>query len=170
MSLLKGFCRKEGHIDGLEIFGDAEPGYASPCPICQGDRTCDTRWEDEVFSENDLDEILHDHDIHPDSNVFPGGTPGAFQPHLVVFVDHPKFDLDRLNTLLRKRVAKHSKPGTATESITFVAMTRRSMHRKMGTSHLKTLVDQWRWFNPTFAPLVRFRTKNHRWSSRNFTL
>jgi hypothetical protein len=170
MSLLKGFCKKEGHIEQFEIFGDADPGYANPCPLCQGDRTCDTRWEDEVFSEHDLDQILHQHDIHPDSNVFPSGTQGAFQPHLVVFVDHPKFDLDQLNMLLRHRVAKHNEPGTATESITLVAMTRRSMVRRMEATHLKTLVKHWRWFNPTFAPLVRFRTKDHRWSSRNFTL
>ena len=170
MSLLKGFCRKEGRIDELEIFGDAELGYANPCPVCQGDRTCDTHWEEEVFSDYDLEHILNDHDIHPDSNVFPSGVLGTFQPHLVIFVDHPKFDFSMLNELLRRRVSKHDQPGTATESIMLVAMSRRSMQRRMGTSHLKKLVDQWRWMNPAFAPIVRFRTIDHRWSSRNFTI
>ena len=170
MSLLKGFCKQKGPIDDLQWFSDAEPGYANPCPVCQGDRTCDTRWEDEVFSDDDLETILTDHDIHPHSNVFPGGSPGAFQPHLVVFVDHLKFDLNHLNELLRRRVLMHDQPGKATESITLVAVSKHSMSKKLRTKQFKRLVDQWRWMKPAFAPLVRFRTMDHRWSSRDFTL
>ena len=58
--------------------------------MCGQFQVCDVRWVDDVFSEYDMDRI-DDDDIHPNHNVYPS-SPGRFQPHLVVFVDHPNFD------------------------------------------------------------------------------
>ena len=80
-----------------------------------------------------MDRILSDEDTPYNHNVYPGGVPGRFQPHLVVFVDHPAFDVEQLEDTLRRRVRRHASPETRTLSIRFVSLTKRSMFAKMGT-------------------------------------
>ena len=34
------------------------------------------------------------------------------------------------------------------------------MIAKMGTKHFRPMVERWRWLEPTFAPIIQFRTMN----------
>ena len=168
MPILRGFCQEAGNIDRLEIIMPAPVASAETCPMCGQFQVCDVRWVDDVFSEYDMDRIRSDDDIHPNHNVYPGGSPGRFQPHLVVFVDHPNFDFAQLEETLRRRIRLHRDPETRTLSVLFVSLTKTSMMTKMRAKHFRPMVSQWRWMDPTFAPTIHFRTSNWSWQSRVF--
>jgi len=168
MMQLRGYCHEIGTVDHLELHAYAPEGHTNPCPQCGGQHTCDTFWASIAVDENDIRRVLNDDDIDPQSNVFPGGSPSGFNPHLVVFVDHPEFSLERLSHILRTRVERHLRAIERTESIVIICRTKSSLHRQLSTAQLKPLVAQWRWFEPTFAPEIRFRTMDHRWNSRTY--
>ncbi|MBL6807418.1 MAG: hypothetical protein ISQ54_08175 [Candidatus Poseidonia sp.] len=168
MPILRGVCQEVGPVDRLEITQPAPADSADICPLCGQHLTCDVHWVEDCFSQYDIEEIRNDRDMNPNHNVYPGGTPGRFQPHLIVFVDHPLFHYGDLEDTLRRRIRMHSNPATRTLSIRFVSMTKRSMSTKMGTSRFQPLANQWRWMEPTFAPTIHFRTSNWSWQSRVF--
>ena len=71
-----------------------------------------------------------------------------------------------LEDLLRRRIRQHNNWDTRTLSIRFVSLTKRSMIAKMGTKHFRPMVERWRWLEPTFAPIIQFRTMNFSWRTR----
>ena len=168
MPILQGYCQEIGHVETLEISVAEPDGPADTCPLCGQHQVCGVRWREDEFTPYDMDTILSDEDTPYNHNVYPGGVPGRFQPHLVVFVDHPAFDIEQLEDTLRRRVRRHASPETRTLSIRFVSLTKRSMFAKMGTKQFRPMVDRWRWLDATFAPIITFRTMNRSWQSRNF--
>ncbi len=166
MPLLLGNCQEVGIVDRLEISVPGHVVQPGDCPLCGQHQVCNVHWREDHFTPYDLEFIRTQEDVPPHHNVFPGGTPGAFQPHLVVFVDHPDFTFEGLEQTLRRRVRLHNNPDTRTLSVRLVSLTKRSMISKMGTKHFRPMVERWRWLEPTFAPAVQFRTLHNSWRSR----
>jgi (2Fe-2S) ferredoxin len=165
MAVLTGRCKTNGGVDRMGLEGPEPEGQANPCPVCGLIDGCDVRWTNQPFSEQDMEEILEDHDIrghYIDHNVFPGGKAGSFHPILVVFVDHPLFSRIDFDELMRRRVKSHWE-GQQTEAVVLVSMTKFSMQSKLETRTFKQMVDQWRWYDDTFSPGVQLRTKDWSW-------
>ena len=92
------------------------------CPLCGQVKTCDVHWREDVFNPSDMDIIRNQEDMSPNHNVYPGGTPGRFHHHLVIFVDHPDFTFEGLEDLLRRRIRQHNNWDMRTLSIRFVSL------------------------------------------------
>ena len=166
MPILLGHCQEVGHVDRLEIAVPDHTVQTGNCPLCGQVQTCDVHWREDVFNPYDLDLIRNQEDMSAYHNVYPGGTPGRFHHHLVIFVDHPDFTFEGLEDLLRRRIRQHNNWDTRTLSIRFVSLTKRSMIAKMGTKHFRPMVERWRWLEPTFAPIIQFRTMSFSWRTR----
>ena len=108
MPLLLGNCQEVGIVDRLEISVPGHVVQPGDCPLCGQHQVCNVHWREDRFTPYDLEFIRTQEDVPPRHNVFPGGTPGAFQPHLVVFVDHPDFTFEGLEQTLRRRVRLHN--------------------------------------------------------------
>ena len=165
MAVLVGWCvTYRTSVKDLEINGQGL-GYANPCPHCGVIDTCDVQWiSEEPFSDIDIEGILNDRDIPDGCNVFPAGTPGPFNPALVIFVDHPNFKRSEFDDYMRDRVKKHV-GGRRTNSVTLVSRTKSSMQSKLEVQTFRKMVDEWRWMDGTFSPKVLLRTKSRSWQT-----
>ena len=108
MPILLGHCQEVGHVDRLEIAVPDHTVQTGNCPLCGQVQTCDVHWREDVFNPSDMDIIRNQEDMSPNHNVYPGGTPGRFHHHLVIFVDHPDFTFEGLEDLLRRRIRQHN--------------------------------------------------------------
>ena len=95
-----------------------------------------------------------------------GGTPGAFNPRLVIFVDYPGLTKEMILSKIRSRIQRHMR-GERTEELIFVCRQRFTMQRMFQIQEkFRQLVDQWRFMDATFAPLIEFRDEANYWVRR----
>ena len=98
--------------------------------------------------------------------MFPGGTPGAFNPRLVIFVDYPGLTKEMILSKIRSRIQRHMR-GERTEELIFVSRQRFTMQRMFQIQEkFRQLVDQWRFMDATFAPMIEFRDEANYWVRR----
>jgi hypothetical protein len=95
--------------------------------------------------------------------VFPGGVPGPFNPRLVIFVDHPDIELEDIIRKIRSRIRKHMR-GMRTEELILVSRHQFTMQRMFGLREkFGMLVQQWRFMDASFAPMIQFRDESQGW-------
>ena len=164
MFVLRGFCQKEGNLAHREPICSDIHWRTNPCHLCGGEDTCDTHWEEpRPFDDGDVDRIASQYGYDGGCNVFPGGTPGAFNPQLVIFVDYPGLTKEMILSKIRSRIQRHMR-GERTEEMIFVARHRFTMQRMFQIQEkFRQLVDQWRFMDATFAPLIEFRDEANYW-------
>ena len=164
MFVLRGFCQKEGNLAHREPICSDYQWRLNPCHVCHGEDTCDIHWEEPgPFSDGDIDRLTSEFNYDGGCNVFPGGTPGAFNPRLVIFVDYPGVTKEMILAKIRSRVLRHLR-GERTEELIFISRQRFTMQRTFNIQEkFRHLVDQWRFADPTFAPLIEFRDENRFW-------
>ena len=167
MFVLRGYCQKEGNLSQREpIYSDVY-FETNPCPNCGIQDTCDVHWEEpHPFNDGDIDYIASQYNRDGGCNVFPGGTPGSFNPRLVIFVDYPGLDKDMILSKIRSRIQRHMR-GERTEELIFVARHRFTMQRMFEIQEkFGQLVDQWRFMDASFAPRIEFRDEARFWIRR----
>ena len=164
MYVLRGICLQKGRLNQHHDIIREEPSGTDPCPICGSVRKCDVHWEHiRPFDEYEMEEIANNYDGIGGCNVFPGGVPGPFNPRLVIFVDHPEATRERILERIRRRISMHQ-DGQRTYELIFVSRRRGTMQAKMGVKEkFGQLVDQWRFFEPSFAPMIEFRDIDGVW-------
>ena len=167
MFVLRGFCQKEGNLAHREPICSDIYWRTNPCHLCGGEDTCDTHWEEpRPFDDGDVDRIASQYGYDGGCNVFPGGTPGAFNPRLVIFVDYPGLTKEMILSKIRSRIRRHMR-GERTEELIFVCRQRFTMQRMFQIQEkFRQLVDQWRFMDATFAPLIEFRDEATYWVRR----
>ena len=163
MFVLRGYCNEKGYLGNGEITSE-HYREIDPCPSCGQVQLCDVHWEEpRPFDDGDIDRISSEFARDGGYNVFPGGVPGPFNPRLVIFVDHPAINKEDILAKIRSRIQRHM-AGQRTEEIIFVSRHRFTMQRMFGIKEkFGQLVDQWRFMDATFAPLIQFRDEHERW-------
>ena len=163
MFVLRGYCNQKGYLGNGEITSE-HYRVIDPCPSCGQVQLCDVHWEEpRPFDDGDIDRISSEFAYDGGCNVFPGGVPGPFNPRLVIFVDHPAINKEDILSKIRSRIQRHM-AGQRTEEIIFVSRHRFTMQRMFGIKEkFGQLVDQWRFMDATFAPLIQFRDEHERW-------
>ena len=164
MYVLRGYCAKEGTLWYSEKVTSDHQRPTDPCPSCGQIQTCDVHWEEpRPFDDGDIDRIASEYGPDGGCNVFPGGVPGPFNPRLVIFVDHPDIELEDIIRKIRSRIRKHMR-GIRTEELIFVSRHQFTMQRMFGLREkFGMLVQQWRFMNASFAPLIQFRNESQGW-------
>ena len=158
MFVLRGYCQKEGNLSQRKpIYSDVY-FESNPCPNCGTQDTCDVHWEEpHPFNDGDIDYIASQYNRDGGCNVFPGGTPGAFNTRLVIFVDYPGLTKEMILSKIRSRIQRHMR-GERTEELIFVARHRFTMQRMFEIQEkFGQLVGQWRFMDATFAQRIEFR-------------
>ena len=108
MFVLRGFCQKEGNLAHREPICSDIYWRTNPCHLCGGEDTCDVHWEEpRPFDDGDVDRIASQYSYDGGCNVFPGGTPGPFNPRLVIFVDYPGLTKEMILSKIRSRIQRH---------------------------------------------------------------
>jgi len=151
MSVLQGWFSKPPHdVRELEIYSD-KTGHENPCPVCKGVDTCDVAWVEQYMADWEQNSAIKQSGWSGSCNTFPSGTPGVFQPNLIIFIDDYNFNKSDFGNFMRYRIRKHL-GGNETYSIKIVALSRGSFNAKLETSNFRRMVDEWRFIDPTFAP------------------
>jgi len=164
MFVLRGYCREQGPLwDGKKVTSDHQQP-TDPCPSCGQAQTCDVHWEEPgPFDDRDVARIATEYGPDGGCNVFPGSVPGPFNPRLVIFVDHPDIELEDITRKIRSRIRKHMR-GMRTEELIFVSRHHFTMQRMFGLREkFGMLVQQWRFMDASFAPLIQFRDDSRGW-------
>jgi hypothetical protein len=164
MFVLRGYCQKDGNLS------QNKPIYynfyleTNSCPNCGSLDTCDVHLEEpRPFTDGDIDFIASQYNRDGGCNVFPSGTPGPFNPRLVIFVDYPGLTKEMILSKIRSRIQRHMR-GERTEELIFVARHRFTMQRMFEIQEkFGQLVDQWRFMDATFAPRIEFRDEARFW-------
>ena len=167
MFVLRGYCQKEGNLSQRKpIYSDVY-FESNPCPNCGTQDTCDVHWEEpHPFNDGDIDYIASQYNRDGGCNVFPGGTPGAFNTRLVIFVDYPGLTKEMILSKIRSRIQRHMR-GERTEELIFVARHRFTMQRMFEIQEkFGQLVDQWRFMDASFATRIEFRDEADFWVRR----
>jgi len=137
MYVLRGYCAKEGTLWYSEKVTSDHQRPTDPCPSCGQIQTCDVHWEEpRPFDDGDIDRIASEYGPDGGCNVFPGGVPGPL---------------------------KHMR-GIRTEELIFVSRHQFTMQRMFGLREkFGMLVQQWRFMDASFAPLIQFRNESQGW-------
>ena len=164
MFVLRGYCAEHGALWHGEKITSDHHRPTDPCPSCGQTQTCDVHWEEpRPFDGGDIDRIASEYGPDGGCNVFPGGVPGPFNPRLVIFVDHPDIELEDIIRKIRSRIRKHMR-GMRTEELIFVSRYQFTMQRMFGLREkFGMLVQQWRFMDASFAPLIQFRNESQGW-------
>jgi len=164
MFVLRGYCAEHGALWHGEKITSDHHRPTDPCPSCGQTQTCDVHWEEpRPFDGGDIDRIASEYGPDGGCNVFPGGVPGPFNPRLVIFVDHPDIELEDIIRKIRSRIRMHMR-GMRTEELILVSRHQFTMQRMFGLREkFGMLVQQWRFIDASFAPLIQFRNESQGW-------
>ena len=169
MFVLRGYCAEQGPLWHGEKVTSDHHRPTDPCPCCGQVQTCDVHWEEpRPFDDRDVARIASEYGPDGGCNVFPGSVPGPFNPRLVIFVDHPDIELEDIIRKIRSRIRKHMR-GMRTEELILVSRHQFTMQRMFGLREkFGMLVQQWRFMDSSFAPLIQFRNESQGWE-RTYT-
>ena len=167
MFVLRGFCHQQGSLERRPPIVSEMHSDTDPCPACGGIHTCEVYWSEPLpFTDGDIDFIASQYNYDGGCNVFPGGSPGSFNSRLVIFVDFPGLTKEMIVSKIRSRIQRHMR-GERTEELIFVSRQRFTMQRMFEIREkFGQLVDQWRFMDSTFAPLIEFRDEARFWVRR----
>jgi len=81
----------------------------------------------------------------------------------VIFIDHPDIELEDIIRKIRSRIRKHMR-GMRTEELILVSRHQFTMQRMFGLREkFGMLVQQWRFMDASFAPMIQFRDESQGW-------
>ena len=81
----------------------------------------------------------------------------------MIFVDHPDIILEDIIRKIRSRIRKHMR-GMRTEELILVSRHQFTMQRMFGLREkFGMLVQQWRFMDESFAPMIQFRDESQGW-------